>query len=193
MIKKCTRIIKHIAAKYKMQQGVADFFFHKSFLQHLPYFLEILTPKKARTTENDLCFVHKLDNRPRNDLKDRFFSTPNHPFRTILNLNTTRFAKIRRKKERKKPRKNPKGKPLKTHLNPQAATEGNPTEPYNYGSIETPARKRIRRRGLTVVLGKGLGGGWARGRRGHEAFGSHGPDSGSEPGNPMPRASPPTG
>jgi hypothetical protein len=27
MIKKCTRIIKHIAAKYKMQQGVADFFF----------------------------------------------------------------------------------------------------------------------------------------------------------------------
>jgi len=46
---------------------------------------------------------------------------------------------------------------------------------------------------LTVVLGEGLGGGRARGRRGHEAFGSHRPGRGSEPGDPRPRASPPTG
>ena len=46
---------------------------------------------------------------------------------------------------------------------------------------------------LTVVLGEGLGGGRARGRRGHEAFGSHGMGRGSEPTlGPEPRRRPGT-
>ena len=46
---------------------------------------------------------------------------------------------------------------------------------------------------LTVVLGEGLGGDRASGRRGHEAFGSHGMGRGSEPTlGPEPRRRPGT-